>query len=71
MIPEQELRLVMTRLQAEGAGIVLLLDTKSETAAMLPAFLKELKDQGYCIVHVVPAGAQPGARSVVTPGKAR
>jgi peptidoglycan-N-acetylglucosamine deacetylase len=33
MRPEQELRLVMTRLQAEGAGIVLLHDTKSETAA--------------------------------------
>jgi peptidoglycan-N-acetylglucosamine deacetylase len=56
MTPEQELQLVMTRLRAEGGGIVLFHDTRSETAAMLSAFLKELKDQGYRVVHVVPAG---------------
>ena len=57
MSPEQELQLVMARLHAEGGGIVLFHDTKSATAAMLPAFLKRLKDQGYRVVHVVPARA--------------
>jgi peptidoglycan-N-acetylglucosamine deacetylase len=58
MTPEQELQLVMTRLRAEGGGIVLFHDTRSETAAMLPALLKALKDQGYRVVHVVPAVAR-------------
>ena len=59
MTPEQELQLVMTWLRAVGGGIVLFHDTRSETAAMLSAFLKELKDQGYRVVHVVPAGPRP------------
>jgi peptidoglycan-N-acetylglucosamine deacetylase len=54
MTPEQEVHLVMARLHAQGGGIVLFHDTKSATAAMLPAFLNELKDQGYHVVHVVP-----------------
>jgi len=53
MTPQQELQLVMSRLHAQGGGIVLFHDTKSGTAAMLPAFLKQLKDQGYRVVHVV------------------
>jgi peptidoglycan-N-acetylglucosamine deacetylase len=53
--PAQELQLVMTRMEAEGGGIILFHDTKFETAAMLPALLKELKDQGYRVIHVVPA----------------
>jgi peptidoglycan-N-acetylglucosamine deacetylase len=52
MTPEQELQLVMTRLQAEGGGIVLFHDTRFENAALLA---KELKDQGYRVVHVAPA----------------
>lgn len=59
MTPEQELRLVMARLRAEGGGIVLLHDTRAETAAMLPELLKELKNKGYHVVHVAPAGVQP------------
>jgi len=35
---------------------VLFHDTKSQTAQMVPAFLRELKERGYRIVHVVPAG---------------
>lgn len=58
MTPEQELALVEARLQAQDGGIVLFHDTKSATAAMLPAFLKDLKDLGYHVVHVVPAAAQ-------------
>jgi peptidoglycan/xylan/chitin deacetylase (PgdA/CDA1 family) len=58
MTPAAELRLVMSRLDAAGGGIVLFHDTKTQTAAMLPAFLRELKRRGYRVVHVVPAGGQ-------------
>jgi peptidoglycan-N-acetylglucosamine deacetylase len=54
MGPEQELRLTLSRLEQVGRGIVLFHDTKSQTAQMLPAFLRELKKRGYRIVHVVP-----------------
>jgi peptidoglycan-N-acetylglucosamine deacetylase len=54
MRPEQELRLILSRLEQVGRGIVLFHDTKSQTAQMLPAFLRELKKRGYRFVHVVP-----------------
>ena len=57
MSPREELALVMRRLNAAGGGIVLFHDTKAQTAAMLPAFLRELKRQGYRVVHVVPGAA--------------
>src|SRR6516165_6604831 len=60
MTPNQELRLVMARLDANRGGIVLLHDTKRQTAAMIPAFLRELKASRYRIVHVV---ADAGKRS--------
>ena len=53
MTPEQELHLILGRIERVGRGIVLFHDIKSETAAMLPAFLRELKRRGYRIVHVV------------------
>lgn len=56
MSPEQELRLILARIEQIGRGIVLFHDTKAQTAQMLPAFLRELKRRGYRIVHVVPAG---------------
>jgi peptidoglycan/xylan/chitin deacetylase (PgdA/CDA1 family) len=59
MSPAAELQLVMSRLNAQGRGILLFHDTKTQTAAMLPAFLRELKRQGYRVVHVVPAPEQP------------
>lgn len=55
MGPEQELHLILGRIDKVGRGIVLLHDTKRQTAQMLPAFLRELKRRGYRIVHVVPA----------------
>jgi peptidoglycan/xylan/chitin deacetylase (PgdA/CDA1 family) len=58
MSPAAELQLVMGRLNAQGGGILLFHDTKAQTAAVLPTFLRELKKQGYRIVHVVPAGEQ-------------
>jgi peptidoglycan-N-acetylglucosamine deacetylase len=54
MTPEQELKLVLSRIESTRGGIVLFHDTKVQTAAMLPAFLRALKAGGYRIVHVVP-----------------
>ena len=42
-------------MRTTGGGILLFHDTKAQTAAMLPAFLRELKRHGYRVVHVVPA----------------
>ncbi len=55
MTPTFELTRLMRRIAKVGHGIVLLHDTKAETARMLPAFLRALKKGGYHIVHVVPA----------------
>ena len=55
MSPAQELTLTLARLEAARGGIVLFHDTKSQTAAMLPAFLRALKSRGYKVVHLVPA----------------
>jgi peptidoglycan/xylan/chitin deacetylase (PgdA/CDA1 family) len=60
MSPGRQLRLVLKRLDAAGRGIVLFHDTKRQTAAMMPAFLRALKASGYRVVHVVPAGAADG-----------
>jgi peptidoglycan-N-acetylglucosamine deacetylase len=57
MSPDQELRLILGRIEQIDHGIVLFHDTKVQTAQMLPALLRELKKRGYRIVHVVPAGA--------------
>lgn len=54
MAPEAELELLISRIEHVGRGIVLLHDTKTQTAAMVPALLRELKRRGYRIVHVVP-----------------
>jgi peptidoglycan/xylan/chitin deacetylase (PgdA/CDA1 family) len=54
MTPQQELKLITDRLKASGRGIILFHDTKARTAAMLPAFLRYLRENGYRLVHVVP-----------------
>ena len=56
MTPKQELSLLINRLRAAGRGIILLHDPKAQTAAMLPAFLRYLRDNDYHVVHVVPTG---------------
>ena len=61
MSPDQELRLVLGRVEADQGGIVLFHDTKAQTAAMLPAFLRALKSGGFSIVAVTDAGAHPRA----------
>jgi peptidoglycan/xylan/chitin deacetylase (PgdA/CDA1 family) len=55
MTPQQELKLLTDRLNAAGRGIILLHDPKGHTAAMLPAFLRYLKENHYHVVHLVPA----------------
>jgi peptidoglycan-N-acetylglucosamine deacetylase len=54
MSPKGELDLVMSRLEKAGRGIVLFHDSKAQTAAMLPDFLRELKTRGYKLVHIAP-----------------
>lgn len=55
MGPQQELRLLIQRVESARRGIILLHDTKAQTAAMLPSFLQYLRRNGYKIVHIVPA----------------
>jgi peptidoglycan/xylan/chitin deacetylase (PgdA/CDA1 family) len=52
--PEQELEKVTRRLEAARKGIILLHDAQARTAAMMPAFLRYLHENGYRIVHLVP-----------------
>jgi peptidoglycan/xylan/chitin deacetylase (PgdA/CDA1 family) len=54
MTPKQELKLIANRLDAAHKGIILFHDTKAQTAAMLPAFLRYLRDNNYHVVHVIP-----------------
>jgi peptidoglycan/xylan/chitin deacetylase (PgdA/CDA1 family) len=56
MTPAEQLKLLTERLQAARKGIILLHDPKTQTAAMLPAFLRWLRDNKYRVVHIVPAG---------------
>jgi peptidoglycan/xylan/chitin deacetylase (PgdA/CDA1 family) len=62
MTPAQELKLLTDRLEVARKGIILLHDPKGHTAAMLPAFLRYLKENHYHVVHLVPA--TPGATGV-------
>src|SRR5262245_64781634 len=54
MTPAQQLALVLERLEATRGGILLVHDTKVQTAAMIPEFLRALKGRGYTLVHVNP-----------------
>jgi peptidoglycan-N-acetylglucosamine deacetylase len=62
MTPKQELDLLMGRLRRAHSGIVLLHDTKKQTADMLPAFLAELKAEGYHLVALAPGDAPPAVK---------
>ncbi|MGB3448267.1 MAG: polysaccharide deacetylase family protein [Xanthobacteraceae bacterium] len=57
MTPEVQLQLLIGRLEAIRKGILLLHDPRAQTAAMLPAFLRYLREHGYRVVHIVPAGS--------------
>ncbi len=56
--PSEIIRRAMSRLQARGKGILLLHDIHQRTVAALPGLLKELKEQGFHVVHVIP-GERP------------
>jgi peptidoglycan-N-acetylglucosamine deacetylase len=57
--PEAIVKRTMRRLNAKGRGIILMHDIHRATAMALPILLKELKANGYNVVHVVAAGERP------------
>src|SRR6202047_2809479 len=63
MTPETELALILSRLDKEQRGVLLLHDTKQQTAAMLPELLQDLKKRGYKIVNIVPGTTPPPTRA--------
>jgi peptidoglycan/xylan/chitin deacetylase (PgdA/CDA1 family) len=66
--PQQIVQRVMNRLAANhNRGVLLLHDIHGRTAAALPSLLAQLKEQGYKVVHVVPAGTEPKPASPDTP----
>ena len=69
MAPQTTMELLLTRLDKAGKGIILLHDTRPQTAKMLPDLLRELKTRGYRVVHIVPArGDEPTALTKAEPG---
>ena len=62
MTPAQELALVTGRLKTAGRGIVLFHDTKAQTAAMMPDFLRYLRENQYRVVHIVAASGRTAQR---------
>jgi peptidoglycan/xylan/chitin deacetylase (PgdA/CDA1 family) len=63
MTPDQELALVTGRLKTAGRGIILFHDTKAQTAAMMPDFLRYLRENRYRVVHVVATAPRQTAGS--------
>jgi peptidoglycan/xylan/chitin deacetylase (PgdA/CDA1 family) len=55
---EEIVRRAMRRLQARGKGILLLHDIHQRTVEALPMLIKELKENGFRIVHVVPSSEE-------------
>ena len=52
--PEDVIKSVMTKLQKNGKGIMLMHDFQHATAEAMPELLRQLKPAGYKIVHMVP-----------------
>ena len=67
MTPEQELKLILDRLEKPKRGMLLFHDIHPWTAQMLPEFLRELKKRGYKVVHIV-AGPGNGPLVDAPPG---
>jgi peptidoglycan/xylan/chitin deacetylase (PgdA/CDA1 family) len=61
MSPDQELRLILDRVEETRGGIVLFHDTTAQTAATIPPFLRALTARGFSIVGVAGAGSHPPA----------
>ena len=62
MTPQEQLHLILSRLERRGRGIILFHDIHWQTANMLPDFLLELKARGYRVVAIVPG---PGPMETV------
>jgi peptidoglycan/xylan/chitin deacetylase (PgdA/CDA1 family) len=52
--PEQIIETVMNKLKKRGNGIILMQDTEIATVQALPELLRQLKVNGYKVVHMVP-----------------
>jgi peptidoglycan/xylan/chitin deacetylase (PgdA/CDA1 family) len=66
--PQEIVKRVMTRLAANhNRGVLLLHDIHARTEAALPDLLAQLKEQGYKVVHAVPATELKPAPSPETP----
>ena len=52
--PEQVIHSVMRKLEKHGKGIILMHDFRHATAEALPEIIRQLKDRGYKVVHMVP-----------------
>lgn len=63
MSAEAQRALVLARIEKAGKGIVLMHDTKRQTAEMLPGLLRDLKARGFKIVHVAPGETQAAIRA--------
>lgn len=57
----------MSRLEKRGKGILLLHDIHKSTVAALPELLKELKEKGFRLVHVVSAETPARIETVAEP----
>ncbi len=62
MTPQEELKLILDRLEKEKKGIVLFHDNKPVTAKMLPDFLRALKERGFKVVHLIAGSGQDADR---------
>jgi peptidoglycan/xylan/chitin deacetylase (PgdA/CDA1 family) len=61
--PEQVIQSVMTKLKKNGKGMVLMHDFQRPTAEAMPELLRQLKANGFKIVHMVPrAPVEPLAK---------
>ena len=52
--PEQVIDSVMRKLEKHGKAIILMHDFRHATAEALPEIIRQLKDRGYKVVHMVP-----------------
>jgi peptidoglycan/xylan/chitin deacetylase (PgdA/CDA1 family) len=62
--PAKIISLAISRLEKHGRGMLLLHDIHPQTAEALPGLLQQLKEHGFHVVQIVPAG--PNLPAVVT-----
>jgi peptidoglycan/xylan/chitin deacetylase (PgdA/CDA1 family) len=55
MTSDETFKLATERLAKARRGIILFHDVQARTVAMMPAFLRHLRANGYRLVHIVPA----------------